>query len=345
VVQKYWAQFPESQHNAYKYFNYDRRVVEESAVRPGSVLQPIPVYKGPEDLTDGDFESLVAHAKTLINPVLAKYSQIVACEDALHLAIHDVENGRFDNKIKANRFNVLLKSMLAPSPAMPVMAADVEAKKRKKEPEPEAPKPRKVSPTTLKRQLGLTPAEVPQRSRIRQRIHAPTLVKEKGQVIIQATEEPNKEGQMLKDAQKYTERLDKVADEVQAFSPEIALQIDMVSDVLEGKREATSLKFDADEARYMANRFDYRVRSRNADEPYMDGYNKSNFEQVITVKKNPVPVQGAAGAAPVAPAVPAAAPAAVPAPEAAAPAPEAPAAPAAPAPVMAAMPYRKVQPE
>jgi len=97
----------------------------------------------------------------------------------------------------------------------------------------------------------------------------------------------------LKNALRYTEKLDKIAEEVQKNSPELALQIDMISDVIEGRREASSLKFDADEARYMANRFDYRVRSREADEPYMDEYNKSNFEQVIDAKKNPVPIRTA----------------------------------------------------
>jgi hypothetical protein len=172
------------------------------------------------------------------------------------------------------------------------------------------------------------------------------LVKEKGQVIIQSTElSPNKEAQMLKNAKQYTARLDTIAEEVQQFSPEVALQIDMVSDVLEGRREASTLKFDPDEARYMANRFDYRVRARNSDEPYMDDYNRSNYEQVITVRRNPVPIQGAAGpqvppavSQPAAPAAPAA-----PAPEAAA-APAAPAAPeAAPMAPMASAPYRKLQ--
>lgn len=97
----------------------------------------------------------------------------------------------------------------------------------------------------------------------------------------------------LKNALQYTEKLDKIAEEIQKDSPELALQVDMISDVLEGRREASSLKFDADEARYMANRFDYRVRSREADEPYMDNYNKSNYEQVIDAKKNPVPIRTA----------------------------------------------------
>ena len=91
----------------------------------------------------------------------------------------------------------------------------------------------------------------------------------------------------------FTERLDKIAGEVEQISPEIALQIDMVSDVIEGKKDASTLKFDADEARYMANRFNYDVRQREADEPYVDEFNKSNFEQVSQAKKNPTPVRKA----------------------------------------------------
>ena len=96
---------------------------------------------------------------------------------------------------------------------------------------------------------------------------------------------------MLKNAQEYTQKLDKIADELQEAHPEMALQVDMISDVIEGRREATTLKYDPDEARYMANRFNYNVRSRESDEPYMDEYNRSNFEQVMRVKKSPVPVK------------------------------------------------------
>ena len=95
----------------------------------------------------------------------------------------------------------------------------------------------------------------------------------------------------LKNASQYSERLDKVAEEIQASSPEMAYCIDMVSDVIDGKREATTLKFDPDEARYMAGRFNYNVRQREADEPYVDNFNKSNFEQVIDAKRGPAPVK------------------------------------------------------
>ena len=100
----------------------------------------------------------------------------------------------------------------------------------------------------------------------------------------------------LKNAKQYTEQLDKIAEEVQSFSPEVALQIDMVSDVIEGRKEASTLKFDADEARYMANRFNNNVRQRQADEPYMDTYNDNNFEQVMREKKSPQPVKKNASA-------------------------------------------------
>ena len=95
----------------------------------------------------------------------------------------------------------------------------------------------------------------------------------------------------LKNAKQYTEQLDKIATEIEQVSPELACEIDKLSDVIDGRREATTLKFDADEARYMAGRFNYKVRSREADEPYMDEYNKHNFEQVVDVFRKPVPIR------------------------------------------------------
>jgi len=97
----------------------------------------------------------------------------------------------------------------------------------------------------------------------------------------------------LKKAKEYTERLDKIADKIEQVSPEMALVIDKISDVIEGRRDASTLKFDKDEAGFMANRFNYDVRKREADEPYMDNFNKSDFEQVMGEKKSPVPIRKA----------------------------------------------------
>lgn len=95
----------------------------------------------------------------------------------------------------------------------------------------------------------------------------------------------------LKNAQQYTAKLDAIASELESISPEMAYQLDKVADVIEGTRDASTLKFDADEARYMAGRFNFNVKNREADEPYMDSFNQSNFEQVSGVRKSPVPVR------------------------------------------------------
>ncbi len=115
----------------------------------------------------------------------------------------------------------------------------------------------------------------------------------KTEADLEQKEAGGKDMSALKNASEYAERLDKIADEIESISPEMALEIDKISDVIEGRREATTLKYDADEASYMAGRFNYNVRKREADEPYMDNFNKSNFEQVMGEKKNPVPIKKA----------------------------------------------------
>lgn len=97
----------------------------------------------------------------------------------------------------------------------------------------------------------------------------------------------------FKNAKDYAERLDKIADKIEQISPEMALCIDKISDVIEGRRDASTLKFDPDEAKYMSNRFNFDVRKREADEPYVDNFNKSDFEQVMGEKKSPQPIRKA----------------------------------------------------
>jgi len=112
VVQNYIAQFPEVQRNAYHYFNYDHRVVEERVERGDQK----PPYKYADDLTNQDYDCLLSYAKTIQNPILMKYDQKVACEDALHTAIRSFQNGLFDGKVNADRFAVLLKAFMNPTP-------------------------------------------------------------------------------------------------------------------------------------------------------------------------------------------------------------------------------------
>jgi len=181
VVANYKSQFPEVRHNAYKYFNYDNRVVNESVERFDS-QRP---YQGPDDFSNADYDQLVKYAKTLINPILLKYSLRVACEDALALAIRSYDRGRFDGKVNANRFEVLLGGMKPTlAVAIPVQA---KAKKEKKEKKKEKKKPVVVKPHVLK-QLGKTVKDIPMKSRVMKRFRqtgVPMIVREKGKNIVE----------------------------------------------------------------------------------------------------------------------------------------------------------------
>lgn len=162
VVRKFIGQFPEVQNNAYKYFNYDNRVVDERVDR----YDQKPLYKGPENFSDQDYAALVDYARTIINPILAKYNAQVACDDALHTAIRSYNNGLFDGKVKADRFKVLLNSMLD---------APKTAKKKTEQVKP-------LKPVMLK-QLGLVPKDVPYR-RVRKQDRGPRFVREKGKIVL-----------------------------------------------------------------------------------------------------------------------------------------------------------------
>ena len=170
VVRNYIAQFPEVRRNAYKYFNYDNRIIDERVER----FDRKPLYQGPDDFNNTDYDRLIVYARTLINPILTKYSSRVAFEDALNLAIRSYNNGQFDGKINAGRFAVLLQAM-----QMPRFAKKKEEKKIEKKVE----KTVIVRPHVLK-QLGIKRREIPLKQRVRQRQKGvPIIVQEKGKIV------------------------------------------------------------------------------------------------------------------------------------------------------------------
>jgi len=173
VVRNYIAQFPEVRRNAYKYFNYDHRIIDERVERFDNKMP----YCDADDFKNGDYESLVSHAKTLINPILSKYSSRIAAEDALHTAIRSYSNGLFDGKVNAGRFDVLLEGMGIPRKT---------AKEEKKKPvKKEEKKPVVVKPHIMK-QLGIDPRTViREQQRVQKRQKGlPIVVKEKGKTVI-----------------------------------------------------------------------------------------------------------------------------------------------------------------
>jgi hypothetical protein len=180
MIRDYVAQLPEVKHNAYNYFNYDHRVVEEKVPR-GDYRAP---YKNADDFTNADYDSLVAYAKTIVNPILAKYSARVAHEDAMNIAVRSFNNGQFDGKVNANKFEVLVNAMLdqqmIQQPSVLPQPAVMASKKEKKE------KPAKPVTRNVLKQLGLEPHKVPMRSQIRRRVQKgiPHLVRNPGKGVM-----------------------------------------------------------------------------------------------------------------------------------------------------------------
>lgn len=171
VVRRYVASFPEATNNAYKYFNYDNRVVNERVQRCDARSN----YKSPDDFTDTDYDALVSYAQQIVDAGLVKYSAKVACEDALHRAIHCFGNGMFDGKVNASRYNVLLGALMG---KFGQALSDTEnyrhaAGKEDKD----------VKPHVLK-QLGIKQKDIPHMHKLRQRVRdgLPYLVREKGKV-------------------------------------------------------------------------------------------------------------------------------------------------------------------
>lgn len=156
IVKNYIASFPETSQNAYKYFNYDHRVVEERVFRGDKES----TYRGPNQFNNSDYDALVVYAKTLVNPILNKYSRKVANEDALSMAIRSFNNGFYDGKINANSFNALIDSMdqeplMGDHPEI-FSPTPVQAKKDKPIAKKPAKKPEtKAIPPRILRDLGI----------------------------------------------------------------------------------------------------------------------------------------------------------------------------------------------
>jgi hypothetical protein len=170
AIRSFVANFPEATNNAYKYFNFDHRVVDERVQR----FDSRPPYKGPNDLNDDDYKALLGFARSNINPILAKYSMNVACEDALNMAIRSFLNGFYDNKIDASKFVSILGELKKSFGLTPSEVENYRHAKKEKDVE--------VKPQVL-RQLGLKPGDVPHKKLTRTPKGVPYIVKEKGKIV------------------------------------------------------------------------------------------------------------------------------------------------------------------
>jgi hypothetical protein len=180
VAQKFVEQLPEVRNNAYSYFNYDHRVVNERVNRADMPS----MYVGPDEFKDADYTDLVRQAKLMINPILQKYSPRVATEDALNMAIRSFANGRFDGKVNANKFALLSKIMLDEPVAQMQQWSPIMAKGKEEKPKKEPPKQtdKVVIPRRILKQLGIKPRDV--KPFHTQKIKTPHMLRERGDIVL-----------------------------------------------------------------------------------------------------------------------------------------------------------------
>ena len=206
AIRRFISEFPQTWNNGYRYFNYDNRVVNERVNRGDSQVP----YQGPDQFTDREYSDLVTYAKSQMNPILAKYSKTVAAEDAMNMAIRSYMSGKFDAKINANKFAVLVNALKqgmdpiivvgktappveqgrqeSPAPVKPPVVKKEPVKAPpKKEKTPlkvdKGPKPLELSKNIL-RQMGVKPHEV---TRQEFKHQAPRIVRDKGVVKLVPT--------------------------------------------------------------------------------------------------------------------------------------------------------------
>ena len=64
------------------------------------------------DLNNEDLQSIVSHAKKIVDASMKEYDERVAMEDALTRAIATLDDGKYANKINASTYNLLMDNLL-----------------------------------------------------------------------------------------------------------------------------------------------------------------------------------------------------------------------------------------
>jgi len=99
--------------------------------------------------------------------------------------------------------------------------------------------------------------------------------------------EPDQGGGEISDISDVTASLDKIAGVLEQQRDKelfkMAFQLDQISDILEGKREASALESDPDE-KYMKNFFKGGLHDGDSDESYMKEFNTDITKEVESVK-------------------------------------------------------------
>lgn len=275
---------PEAANSGNRYFNYNNRIPQEIVPR----FDTKSPYQGPYDLTEGDLIGLAVYASTLLNKDLLRYNPVVASQDALNMAIRDKDNGRFDNKLNASTYGMVLAYLAEIQKPRISVESPFDLKKAKKLEKPVTPKKKEPPKETITLQKKRFPgrSEEVSKDELRKVLQGKPskelTIHKKKELGIQASEET-----MNKYAA-VTKQLDKIAASLEESQDQellrLALELDRVSDELDGTtKEASALESDKEEG-YMKQNFKGGVKESDKDEPFMKSFNTDTTQEVEKVK-------------------------------------------------------------
>ena len=301
------SKHPEIMYNARNLFRNENgtTIVEESVPRGDPKKEDVIMPRTQGDLTDTDLREMAVFASSLVDDTLRQYDQKVAYEDALQRAIGSKDGGKYAGKVNASTFSLIMDTMgkkakkaseetskpiqgvetkeacmdkgmiLAELEATRVKMAALEAlagdegmdKEAKKEPPMCIKCKEKHWPFMgcSKKSESSEPANKP-------------VDKDDKKPADKVVKKDKKEASTEKTAmENIVESLDDIAGTLEAQKDyelfKIAYQIDQVSDVLMGKKEAATLESDTDE-KYMKEFFKAGMREGDSDEKsYMAAFN------------------------------------------------------------------------
>lgn len=104
---------PEILNNARHYFNHENgKTIIEECVPRGDLKQEDQIMpRNQGDLKDEDLRDLAKYANSIIDDVISSYDSDVAKEDALTKAIWSLGNGKYQGRVNASTYSLILEEM------------------------------------------------------------------------------------------------------------------------------------------------------------------------------------------------------------------------------------------
>lgn len=343
---------PEVTQNARGLFRNEngKTIVEEIVPRDDVKVKESITPRNQYDLTNDDLRSISVHASSLVDDGISKYDPDLAKEEALAMAIRSMEDGKYDGRVNASTFQLILDNMGKVKKAFkedqPEEQKSEDQQSEEQQPEDQQSEEDRPGEAARERYRKVVKKQQGQREKVKEqrrkrreeqkqeqqqqqeqqqedtripeeeKMNKETLKKERealkkklaalevlmgdesdedlpttSESATSESEEDEVEARGFLDddhGASVTESLDNIAGELEKEKdPElfkIAYQLDQISDILEGKREASAIISEPDES-YMKAYFKAGLREGEADEKsYMNEFNTDVSKEVESVK-------------------------------------------------------------